>query len=674
MKWGHEELFDRVIGGHEYDFHGGIDIGPSGDFGRIEERDGKRCLLGDYFLFDVADDYAFDIDEELEIEILFDRDITTDGFIFTYDAVGEPVTFKHVFAEQNNNRWHWEKLRLKRARFANRRNVASDFGIASLAAKVLSNEGNENVAICDIRIQRFKKTTATPEKGSLYIKIQDERGQPLAARVGLYDITGKQPLPDDGAVVMSLIGMDTNTINLVKPQETTSWPGKGKYIFYAEDSYRVRLPTGKYQLVLYKGPEYYIYQKEFNIQLDQLTHINATLKRWTDMPAKSWYSGDTHVHATRRSVEDNHWLMSLMKAEEVNLVGVLQSGSHKNPNYFPSYAFGKRGQYQVADYVITPGQENPNTGELGHTIGLNTRAYHQSPDYFIYKDVAEAVHNDGGVFGYSHLSIYPITNMQRGMALDVPFGLVDFVEILQYDGFGPALKLYYDFLNMGFKLLPSAGTDFPFSSALGTERQYVKISGSLSAEAWFEHFKLGHTFVTTAPILDLTVNEVGMGDELHIKHGDTVRVRARASVNPDLDRLTSLELIAHGEVVARVTAKSGVETLDLAHTLQPQEGLWLAVRTYGQMGSEAHSAPVYIYVDGERSFIKKSVLRELIHFYQAELYKIGSWVPDYYEHEGRLDFSEEFLHQEWKRQLPQLMKRVYLAVDYYEKLLDDSFP
>ena len=57
--------------------------------GRVERREGRNCLVGGYFLFDVDDEILFNTDETLTLELTFDRG-SSSGFGLTYDKVGEP--------------------------------------------------------------------------------------------------------------------------------------------------------------------------------------------------------------------------------------------------------------------------------------------------------------------------------------------------------------------------------------------------------------------------------------------------------------------------------------------------------------------------------------------------------------------------------------------------------
>lgn len=71
----------------------------------------------------------------------------------------------------------------------------------------------------------------------------------------------------------------------------------------------------------------------------------------------------------------------------------------------------------------------------------------------------------------------------------MPFGLVDFIEVLQ--GGRLNTEIWYTFLNLGYRVLPVAGADFPYFGPTlpGVERTYVRLDGPFSADAWFAAFR-----------------------------------------------------------------------------------------------------------------------------------------------------------------------------------------
>jgi len=170
-------------------------------------------------------------------------------------------------------------------------------------------------------------------------------------------------------------------------------------------------------------------------------------------------------------------------------------------------------------------------------------------------------------------------------------------------------QLWYDFLNLGFKLLPMAGSDFPYLSAPGGERNYVHVDGDFTVDAYYKELREQRTFVTNGPMLEFSVNGRPMGSNLQLSPGDEISVIAGAALNPDIEALNRIELIVHGDVVATMDDVSADNTLSLQHTMTVEEGMWLAVRAFGAEQTVAHTAPVYITTDG--GFEKRSAVPEL---------------------------------------------------------------
>lgn len=692
LEWQADHI-QRVIAGQEFDFRGGPempDIAPKGDPGRVEVREGRSCLVGGFFQFDVDELYLYDTDETVVLNLLFDTSVS-DSFVVTYDAAIGPKAVKYQF-DRRQGRWQWARLDLERARFANRRHGV-DFGIATLASQMAGVKYEEaamgtgdatsrdrldadpNIALCKLVMERSEAKSVHAELGTFELQVRDEMGELTAVRIGLYEFnTGWSPKPGKEAIRMRLLGLEQSDFYLIDGQE--NWPGKNRYVFFVDGNYQADIPAGTYQLIISKGPEYHIVDRKIKIQPTKKTLVRHELKRWKDMQAAGWYSGDIHVHLERRDRGDDDWVLKLADAEDVAVSSMLAESGWYVPHFFANYAYGDElgGRVYSKDktHVIVSGQESPVTQELGHAIGINQSSPVRSKDYYLYSDYIEGIHNNGGLFGFSHLPYYPLLNVHRGIALEAPFGHVDFVEVLQAGVLGT--KVWYDFLNLGFKLTPAAGTDFPFLNMWGTERNYVKIENNFNHQTWYDEFARGHVFVTSGPVLNLDVNGASMGEEIYINEGEQVRIRAEASVNPDLDQIDRLELVVHGGVVATVDKLSRDKNLVLDYTFNPTESLWLAIRAYGQQGNptEAHSAPVYVYVDGDRFFANKAAVPELVSFYTEQLNQILVSPPSWPDAETRQEFSKEELLHEYHRQLPRLRERVIEVKKIYADLLNKA--
>ena len=352
-------------------------------------------------------------------------------------------------------------------------------------------------------------------------------------------------------------------------------------------------------------------KKTIEVTANNEISVDVPMTRWADMPSKGWYSGDDHIHMTR-TPNDNASISAVMQAEDVHVSNLLQMGNPYDTNFI-QYAFGKNGRYRSGSHALVPGVEDPRTAVRGHTISLNiNEVYRPTDQYLRYDQIFSEYRRQGGMSGYAHVS-GRLFNVERGLAIDVPLGAVDFVELLQ-DG-AIETELWYDYLNLGFKLIPTAGSDFPYLNAPGGDRNYVFVDGEFTVDAYYEALRKQRTFVTNGPMLELTVNSHGMGSDIQLSPGDEISINARAALNPDIERLDRIELVVHGVVVAVVDEISATNTVTLNHSLTVNEGMWLAIRAYGAEQTVAHSAPVYVTTGGgfEHCAAVPGLARRMIH-------------------------------------------------------------
>src|SRR6185437_2126553 len=109
-----------------------------------------------------------------------------------------------------------------------------------------------------------------------------------------------------------------------------------------------------------------------------------------------------------------------------------------------------------------------------------------------------------------------------------------------------------------------------------------------SFQSYMAAMKAGHTFVTTGPMLLLSVNGKLPGDTLNVAPGTRLHISAEA-MGPDVK---SVEIIGHGKVLAQ--SAGGKVEFDLA----PAHGIWIAAKCEGGPGKLAHTTPVYVTVNG----------------------------------------------------------------------------
>lgn len=472
-------------------------------------------------------------------------------------------------------------------------------------------------------------TLYTPSSLSATI-VDGATGEPTPVRVRLTDAEGAiAPLPE--AAIGVMYGYE---------DQPFGYHFQGDSSFYVDGAFDVRLQPGTYRLSLSKGNEYERQEHELRLESGDQLSRTFRLGRWIDMPERGWFSADDHIHV-KRSPRDNPFILTWIAAEDVHVGALLQMGDFWT-TYFAQYAWGRDGVYQVEDYFITSGQEDPRTHEVGHTISLGADEFvrvrfqepypiHEHagetasssvgirgvwgarvPGYYYYDRVFDRVHELGGLTGYAHKATS--FHGYRGLTLDVLRKKVDFLEILQFGHM--ELEHYYHFLDLGFKLTATAGSDFPYGVEsygvrIGAERFYTYVGGEFDFDSWLAGLRAGHTFVTNGPILDLKVNGKIPGEELEVPAGSRLTITAQTSGHERQVPLERLEIVSHGQVLKSATVDEpgqSTEHLTVEMELPVEHGLWIAARTSEQAEQPrgrnhihpglAHTTPVYVTVDG----------------------------------------------------------------------------
>ena len=627
---------------------------------------GRPCVFGDLLAFDVDDRYAFDVDEAVDVTVTYAPE-RTQPFRIAWDKNGgDGFGVSDEIQPESGGALRQATVTLERARLAGLGILNTDMAVAARGG----------IALCDIRITRRGTAKPPAPTASLHIEVQDARtGQLVPARLGLYDSTGRTPLPSNDALLVHRYA-DEARLLWVAPR--LLWPSSHRQAFYVSGTYDARVPPGAYEIVATKGPEYRSFKRTVEVKPGQPNHVTIALQRYIDQPARGWYSGDTHLHLMRDQPQDAA-VWGQVAAEDVHVGNLLEMGNIVT-THFRQPAWGKAGQFLRDGHLIASGQEDPRTTQRGHTIHHNLQSpIHLPPEeFFSYHKVFEASHAQGGVSGYAHMG--QIFNGRRGLAVDVPFGLVDFIEVLQGGRLG--VDNWYPYLNLGFKISPAAGSDYPYfgPSLPGVERYYVKLDGPFDADAWYASFRAGHVFVTNGPMIDATINGHGMGDEVRVVKGTRLTISASAQLNPDIDTLDRLDVIVHGDVVA-TERSAGRDRIDLRTEITADRSMWIAVRATGAreiapqgqvqaLGAIAHSAPVYVIVDGQ-PFWKTDAVAQLV---QTEHQNLQDLLTAPVDPMGDLEAWETVgvLAPQWERQRYLLRTRVQQADAKYQDILKQA--
>lgn len=620
--------------------------------------DNRACAVGSVVAFDVDDAYAFDIDEPVTVALTIATAQST-PFVVGWDRNGGTgIGTTEPIAPASGSTFQTVTLTLDRARFAGQGTHSSDFAVGS----------RTGVALCDVTVTRSGTTVAPSSFGTVRLTVKDVKtGAIVPARVGIYDASGRAPLASDRAIMLQRYADD---VRMLAVNDRTFWPSTNRQAFYVDGRYEARLPVGTYELAATRGLEYRAAHLTFDVRQDKVTEVAVPLDRYVDMASQGWYSGDSHIHLTRDKVADPV-VWGMVAAEDVFVGNLLEMGNISGTHFKQPDRWGPASRYALdKQHFIVTGQEDPRTGMMGHTIhhNLESQLHPSSENYFFYNKVFEESHKQGGTSGFAHMGNG--FNGQRGLALTVPFGLVDFIEVLQAGRL--FTEVWYRFLDMGYRVNPAAGSDWPYSDFPGIVRNYVKSTRRLDLDAWYKSFHDGHVYVTNDPLIDFSINGKQMGEEIRVKRGTPLNIIASAQLNPDVDRLNRLELIALSDVAATVPAE-GKDKVSLKQTMTADHSMWIAVKALGDRQEArnmvvAHSAPIYVIVDDEPTW-NRGALPQLVQYQRDQLKDLMTAplepLDDLEPWETR-----DLLLDVWDRQRPAMQPKIDEANAMYDKLID----
>lgn len=373
-------------------------------------------------------------------------------------------------------------------------------------------------------------------------------------------------------------------------------------MYQTSGKFSIRLPDGEWRVAVQHGNEHIPVVREFRTTGGTQEQV-IRLERWIDLPSEGWYSGDVHVH--HPTVEEKHraYLLEYARAEDIHLVNLLEQHHHLGRNshliasHSPQAGFGKRFRVQKNGRWLVSGQEAPSS-QFGHIIGLNIERPVHEPNHFdLYDQAFTEIHQQPeALVGYAHFS-WNGCDLPRGFPWYVTTEQIDFVELLQFARIN--MLDYYDYLNLGFRLVAAAGSDVPWGSTLGEVRTYVYTGAKFDPDRWFASMKAGHSFVSNGPALDFTIDDNLPGSELKRKRRDSIKILARLRSHEKIGLPQALQLVSNDGIAHEVTATQNQTELSFCIETTLEQSGWYVVSARCANGAVAHSSPIYVVVDGK---------------------------------------------------------------------------
>lgn len=484
----------------------------------------------------------------------------------------------------------------------------------------ISNErGNTALRVIEIVGGRTQDVEAKERQyrepvGALRLDIVDDAGRAVPARVSVTTAEGRGYAPDD-AWRHADEAFDRKERRFEYPY------------FHSNGSVALTVPAGQIHVEVWHGPEFRVVREDFTVpESGSVTH-RVVLERLVNLPARGWWSGDVHVHMNYGGAYRNtpRQLAFQGRAEDLH---VIQNLIVNKEQRIPDIAYFRPGggadPVSTATFLLMHGQEF-HTSVWGHMGLLGLSSHYLLPDYAGYPNtaaaslaptnatVADLAHAQNALVGYVHpFDTRPdpfdtLSAISYQLPVDVALGKVDYLEVMGYSDHLITSEIWYRLLNCGFRIPAAAGTDaFPNFASLrgppGLVRTFVKSGTTLDQRRWLAGIKAGRTFVTNAPLLELTLAGRGVGDEIRLPAGSH-QLSARVSMwsNVPMDHL---EIIGNGKVVATIPlARRRMAATDTV-TIPVTRSGWYVLRAYSDSAMTpvldlypfGSTSPVYVRV------------------------------------------------------------------------------
>src|SRR5262245_44666369 len=373
-----------------------------------------------------------------------------------------------------------------------------------------------------------------------------------------------------------------------------------RHYFYARGAYEVAVPPGVYQIEVVRGicHDVAITTLEVGTGTTHVRDFSIPLIR--DLQASGWYSGNTHTHYHLELDENPDDRLRLVPPAEALDVSVISYLIRNDAPYISNrYPIGRLPQFSRDGTIVDMGEEARNNSTsygigYGHCLFLNIPRLVEpvstgvlsrdgkAPDFPTLSMLCTEARRIGGTTVWCH----------NGDGMEMPvataLGVVDAYNLA--DGRDADYERYYRFLNCGFRLPASSGTDWWIYDH---NRVFVQVEGEFTYDSWIAGLRAGRTFISNGPLVEFTVDDKGPGSV--IQASERLRVRARAISRLPFDRL---QIIQDGLVVAEQAAVNRREA-SLEREIPVERGGWIAARiessakTHALTGVFAHTSPVY---------------------------------------------------------------------------------
>jgi Tol biopolymer transport system component len=454
----------------------------------------------------------------------------------------------------------------------------------------------------------------------LHVVLHDANGAAGSARIGVTDASGRFYAPPD-AWIHADDGFDRHE----RPFEA--------HYFHARGDAWVEVPVGAIGVDILHGFERKFEQRKLTTVAGQDAVLTVELAEGAlSVPTPGrWVSADVHVHMNYGGEYRNTPAHLATQAEAENL-GMVNALIVNKEQRFPDIAYNglQVDPASKPDALVVHGQEF-HTSYWGHLGlldiggGIILPGYAGYPDtaaaslYPMNADIADWGHERGALVGYVHpFDEYPepIAKPHEALTMELPvdvaLGKVDYMEILGFSDHLSTAHVWYQLLNLGFRIPAAGGTDAManFSSLrgpVGMNRVYAQVSADASLpKDWLQALKDGRSFATNGPLLGLKLGGAPVGATLTFDAAQK-SVKFTAALR-SIVAVDHLDLVCNGRVVRAFVKHSPIDHADLEGTIPLSSSGWCVLRAFSDAARYpvldnyvyATTSPIYVTIAGAK--------------------------------------------------------------------------
>ena len=454
----------------------------------------------------------------------------------------------------------------------------------------------------------------------LHVVLHDANGAAGSARIGVTDASGRFYAPPD-AWIHADDGFDRHE----RPFEA--------HYFHARGDAWIEVPVGAIGVDILHGFERKFEQRKLTTVAgqDALLTVELAEGALTVPSLQRWVSADVHVHMNYGGEYRNTPAHLATQAEAENL-GIVNALIVNKEQRFPDIAYNglQVDPASKPDALVVHGQEF-HTSYWGHLGlldiggGIILPGYAGYPDtaasslYPMNADIADWGHARGALVGYVHpFDEYPepIAKPHEALTMELPvdvaLGKVDYMEILGFSDHLSTAHVWYQLLNLGFRIPAAGGTDAManFSSLrgpVGMNRVYAQVSADAALpKDWLQALKDGRSFATNGPLLGLKLGGAQVGDTLKFDAAQK-SVKFTAGLR-SIVAVDHLDLVCNGRVVRSFVKHAPIDHADLEGTIPLSSSGWCVLRAFSNAARYpvldnyvyATTSPIYVTIGGAK--------------------------------------------------------------------------